>query len=46
MSSTNEIRKHKLIQAPPARVWRAITDAGEFGPWFRVKLESRFAVWQ
>jgi uncharacterized protein YndB with AHSA1/START domain len=46
MSSTNEIRKHKLIQAPPARVWRAITDAGEFGTWFRVKLESPFAVGQ
>jgi len=46
MSSTNEIRKHKLIQAPPSRVWRALTDAGEFGTWFRVRLESPFAVGQ
>ncbi|MBW8759855.1 MAG: SRPBCC family protein [Burkholderiales bacterium] len=44
MSSTNEIRQHKLIQAPPSRLWRAITDAAEFGAWFRVKLESPFVV--
>lgn len=44
MSSTNEIRKQLLVQAPPSRVWRAITDADEFGAWFRVKLESPFVV--
>lgn len=44
MSSTNEIRKHLLIKAPQARVWRALTDAEQFGAWFRVKLETGFAV--
>ncbi len=46
MSSTNEIRKHLLIKAPPSRVWRAITDADQFGTWFHVKLESAFVVGQ
>ena len=46
MSSTNEIRQQKLIKAPPSRVWRAITDAAEFGAWFRVKLESPFVAGQ
>ena len=46
MSATNEIRKQLLIQAPPSRVWRALTDATEFGAWFRVRLESPFVVGQ
>ncbi len=46
MSSTNEIRKQLHLEAPPARVWRAITDADEFGAWFRVKLETPFVVGQ
>ena len=44
MSSTNEIRQQLLIKAPPARVWRAVTAADEFGAWFHVKLESPFVV--
>jgi uncharacterized protein YndB with AHSA1/START domain len=46
MSAPNEIRKQLLIQAPPSRVWRALTDATEFGAWFRVRLESPFVVGQ
>ena len=46
MSTTDEIRKHLLIKAPPSRVWRAITDADQFGAWFRVKLETPFVVGQ
>jgi len=46
MTSGNEIRKQQLIKAAPSRVWRALTDAGEFGAWFRVKLESPFLVGQ
>jgi uncharacterized protein YndB with AHSA1/START domain len=46
MSTTDEIRKHLLIKAPPARVWRAVTDADQFGVWFRVKLETPFVVGQ
>jgi len=30
------------INAPVARVWRALTDHREFGEWFRVRLEAPF----
>src|SRR6185437_14971450 len=30
--------------AAQSRVWRALTDASEFGTWFRVKLDAAFAV--
>jgi uncharacterized protein YndB with AHSA1/START domain len=43
-SSTDRIEKEILLRAPRPRVWRALTDAGEFGAWFRVKLEGRFAA--
>ncbi|TAH39356.1 MAG: vanillate O-demethylase oxidoreductase VanB [Planctomycetota bacterium] len=41
-SSTDRIEKRIELKAPPARVWRALTDHREFGAWFRVKLESPF----
>src|SRR5206468_1604500 len=44
MSGSNRIEKTILLRAPTARVWRALTDAEEFGAWFRVKLHSDFAV--
>jgi uncharacterized protein YndB with AHSA1/START domain len=44
--STDRIEKKIHLRAPRARVWRAITDAEEFGTWFRVKLEGRFAEGQ
>src|SRR6188508_2952546 len=44
MSSTDRIEKTVHLRAPVARVWRALTDAGEFGTWFRVKLDGAFAV--
>ena len=44
MSSTDRIEKTIHLRAPVARVWRALTDAAEFGAWFRVKLEGAFAV--
>ncbi len=43
-STTDRIEKTILLRAPKSRVWRALTDSGEFGTWFRVKLESGFAV--
>jgi uncharacterized protein YndB with AHSA1/START domain len=43
MSSTDSIEKTIVLRASRARVWRALTDAREFGEWFRVKLEGRFA---
>src|SRR3954452_15027814 len=42
-SSTDRIEKQVELNAPPARVWRALTDHREFGQWFRVNLTSPFA---
>jgi uncharacterized protein YndB with AHSA1/START domain len=42
-TSTDRIEKHVVLRAPRARVWRALTNAEEFGTWFRVKLEGAFA---
>ena len=44
MKSSDRIEKQIVLRAPKARVWRALTDAGQFGTWFRVKLDSEFAV--
>src|SRR5881628_1983211 len=43
MTSTDRIEKRILLRARRSRVWRALTDAREFGAWFRVKLEGAFA---
>jgi uncharacterized protein YndB with AHSA1/START domain len=43
-SSTDRIERTVLLRAPRSRVWRALTDAREFGAWFGVALEGRFAV--
>jgi uncharacterized protein YndB with AHSA1/START domain len=42
-TSTDRIEKKILLKAPRSRVWRAISDAAEFGEWFRVKLHGPFA---
>lgn len=42
-SNTDRIEKQVLIKAPRKRVWQALTDTGEFGEWFRVKLSGQFA---
>jgi len=39
----NRIEKRIELNAPIARVWRALTDYREFGEWFRVALEGPFA---
>jgi uncharacterized protein YndB with AHSA1/START domain len=44
MDSTDRIEKKIVLRAPRSRVWRALTDAQQFGTWFRVKLESGFEV--
>ena len=41
---TDRIEKRIELNAPVARVWRAITDYREFGEWFGVALEGPFAV--
>ena len=38
--STDRIEKRVVLRAPRTRVWRALTNAQEFGSWFRVKLEG------
>jgi len=40
---TDRIEKQVRLQAPRARVWRALTDAGEFSSWFGAKVTGTFA---
>ena len=42
--STDRIEKRVVLRAPRTRVWRALTNAEEFGTWFRVKLEGAFTA--
>jgi uncharacterized protein YndB with AHSA1/START domain len=42
MRSTDRIEKQVTLRAPVARVWRAITDAQEFGRWFGFVLDGPF----
>jgi len=42
MSTLNRIEKSITLNAPVARVWKALTDHREFGQWFRVNLEGPF----
>lgn len=44
MSDTDRIEKRVVLRAPKARVWRAISDAVEFGAWFGVALEGPFVA--
>jgi uncharacterized protein YndB with AHSA1/START domain len=43
-ASTDRIEKRVVINAPRARVWRALTDAREFGSWFGVRIDGAFAA--
>src|SRR5262245_39613041 len=40
---TDRIEKKILLRATRARVWRALTDAREFGTWFGVRFDGPFA---
>jgi uncharacterized protein YndB with AHSA1/START domain len=40
----DKIEKEILLRASRARVWRALTDAAEFGAWFGMKLGGPFVV--
>ena len=42
-STTDRIERTIVVRAPRSRVWRALTDAREFGNWFGVKVEGTFA---
>lgn len=41
--NTDRIEEKILLRVPRGRVWRALTDAKEFGAWFGVKLAGAFA---
>jgi uncharacterized protein YndB with AHSA1/START domain len=43
MTTTDRIEKQVTFRATVARVWRAISDAREFGSWFGVTLDGAFA---
>jgi uncharacterized protein YndB with AHSA1/START domain len=42
--STDRIEKEVLLRAPLGRVWRAISDADEFGQWFGVRFDGPFVA--
>jgi uncharacterized protein YndB with AHSA1/START domain len=39
---TDRIEKRVVLRAPLERVWRAISDAEEFGRWFGVRFDEPF----
>jgi uncharacterized protein YndB with AHSA1/START domain len=41
--STDRIEKEIVVKAPRSRVWRALTDAAEFGRWFGAEMKDTFA---
>jgi len=40
----DKIEKQIELKVPVSRVWKALTDHKEFGEWFRVKIETPFAL--
>jgi len=46
MSNTDRIEKKVLLRAPRERVWRAISDAKQFGTWFGVEFDGPFVAGQ
>ena len=40
---TDRIEKTIVLHAPRARVWRAVSNADEFGAWFGMKFNGPFA---
>jgi uncharacterized protein YndB with AHSA1/START domain len=41
-SSTDSIERQIMLHAPLERVWRAISDANEFGSWFGARFDAPF----
>lgn len=42
--SSDRIEKEVLLKAPLDRVWRAVSDADEFGHWFGVRFDGPFVA--
>ncbi len=43
-TSTDRIERKILLKAPRARVWRALSNAAEFGSWFGVDFKGKSFV--
>lgn len=43
-TNTDRIEKKVLLRAPRERVWRAVSDAKEFGSWFGVAFDGPFVA--
>lgn len=41
MASTDRIERSIVLKAPRSRVWKALTQAPEFGTWFRAILDGQ-----
>lgn len=41
-TTTHRIEQKRLLPAPVPRVWRALSNASEFGTWFGMRLEGAF----
>jgi uncharacterized protein YndB with AHSA1/START domain len=46
VSELSRIDRSIDIEAPPERVWRALTDAAELSAWFQVTIEGQIAPGQ
>jgi uncharacterized protein YndB with AHSA1/START domain len=42
-TTTDRIEKQIVLKAAPARVWRALSNAREFGTWFGAEFQDDFA---
>ncbi|HKJ93156.1 MAG TPA: SRPBCC family protein [Longimicrobiales bacterium] len=43
-TDTDRIEKHTLLRAPIERVWRAVSEAEQFGRWFGMHLDGPFVA--
>jgi uncharacterized protein YndB with AHSA1/START domain len=41
-SSTDQIQKTIVLNAPRSKVWRALTDSRRFGEWFQARVDGPF----
>src|SRR5690242_20989092 len=41
-TNTDRIEKQVLLKAPRERVWRALSEADQFGTWFGVRFDGPF----
>lgn len=43
-TTTDRIEKQVFLKAPKSRVWKAVSDAKEFGSWFGVDFDGPFVA--